>query len=94
MPIARRFAAPASHVGVAGDPHAGPERDDVAADGFDDAAELMADGHGRRRWEVAVQEVPIRPADAASLDPHQQIVGTWRGLVHGPQCKLSHGFEA
>ena len=46
------------------------------------------------RWEVAVQEVTIRSADAASLDPHQQIVGTRRGPVHGPQCKLSYGFEA
>lgn len=86
-------AASTGNVRVAGDAGTDGDIAYVPADRFNDAAELVAERHGRGRWKRAVQEVSIRAADTAGLDTNQEITRAGRGLVYLAHEQVNNRLE-
>ena len=82
-------ATAAENIRISGDAHAGLEIPDVAADGLDDASELVAERHRRLARKFAFKEMSVGATDSARLDADQEFVRAGQGFLRLRQRQVS-----
>jgi hypothetical protein len=85
--------APAGDVGIAGDAIADRKAGHGGSNRLDDPGEFMSERHRRRTGKFAMEKMPVGAADAAGLDPHQDIVRPGHGLVDLPNDDAADALQ-
>src|SRR5690606_26452790 len=85
--------AAAGNVRVAGDAVAGAESRHRRTHLLNDTTEFMAEGHGRCRGELPMQEMAVGATDTAGFHAHEKVVRPWRRFVHLTGEQSAHAFQ-
>ena len=93
-PKSALWASAARNVRVGGDALADAKAGDFAAESLDDAGIFVAKGDGWGAGKLALEQVTIGTADAASLDLEENFIGTRHGSGNVANCDFVAGQKS